>query len=484
MADADAGMSKSLSLSISALPFRLKLIGAFILVILVAIAVVYLAANYTVSKQFRLYVIRGALLQAEPLREELLDYYRERGSWQGVGKFLERRALLRGYGHERGRPLMNFLQRKLVLAGADGKILLAPDPKLIGKRLPPGLAREGLPLVVGDERVGVLLAGPAVSRVLDPLEREFLNSVNRSLLLGGLAAALLAVLLGTALSRGLTGPLAELTRATERLAAGELSYRVRVRASPQDELGRLGAAFNRMAEKLERSERLRRRMIADIAHELRTPLTVLRGELEALQDGLFAPTPERIAALNEEVLLLNRLVEDLHELALAEAGELRLERGPTDLVELVQRVGRHFEPQLGERGLELRLEVKLLEGSRELKLELDGDRIEQVLHNLVSNAVRYTPAGGRITIALEEGADEVVVSVADTGVGIPPEDLPHIFERFYRADKSRSRREGGGAGLGLAIAKGLVEAHGGRIWAESEPGRGTKISFALPKTGV
>lgn len=477
--------------------FKFKLIGAFILVILVAIAVVYFTANYSVSKQFRLYVVRGALLQAEPLREELLNYYRERGSWQGVRKFLEQQAPWweggQGQGRGRSLALIGLLQRKVILASSDGKILLAPDPKLIGRQLPPRLTRQGLPLVVGNERVGVLLAGPAVSRALDPLEREFLSSVNRSLLLGGLAAGLLAIFLGTVLSRGLTGPLTELTRATERLAAGELSHRVRV--SSQDELGRLGAAFNRMAEELERSERLRRQMIADIAHELRTPLTVIQGELEALHDGVFEPTPERLAQLQKEAHLLGRLVEDLHELALAEAGELRLERGPTDLIELIQRVGRRFEPQLGERGLELKLRLKLKldidaeppEGSQgegpepELKLDLDADRIEQVLHNLLSNAARYTPAGGQITIEIEDKPDEVIVSVADTGSGIAPEDLPHIFERFYRADKSRSRREGG-AGLGLAIAKGLVEAHGGRIWAESEPGRGTKISFALPKS--
>ncbi|HIC95559.1 TPA: HAMP domain-containing protein [Candidatus Bipolaricaulota bacterium] len=455
--------------------FRVKLIGSLVLVVLIALSAAYFFSNYSTSREFRLYVIREEARHLERLKGVLIDYYREKGSWEGVWEFLAR-LQLRLPAKAAVRP-----QQRLVLLGPGGKILAAADPRLVGRRVPKELVREGLALDVEGRKVGLLLAGPIVSRVLEPLEREFLNSVNRSLLLGGLIGLAIALALGTILLRQLTIPLRELTLATERIASGDLERRVRVRS--RDELGRLGEAFNRMAASLKRSEELRRRMIADISHELRTPLTVIRGGLEALRDGVFSPTSERLAELDEEARLLDRLVEDLHELALAEAGELRLERGPTDLVKLIERLAGRVRGRLEKRGIELK--VELPPGLP--KLELDSDRIEQVLHNLLANAERYTPEGGRITISVADRPEEVLVSVTDTGKGISPEELPYIFERFYRGGGSLSHRAAprgrgrGGAGLGLAIAKGLVEAHGGRIWAESEPGKGTKVSFALPK---
>jgi len=449
--------------------FRFKLFGSFVLVILVAVSAVYLIANYSTSQQFRLYLIRGETMRLEVLKNMLIDYYKEKGSWEGVREFLARERPLAG------RMVQEAVRKRLILIGPEGRIVVAPDRRLIGKQLPRELLRAGLPLDIDGREIGLALTGPVGGQILDPLEEAFLSSVNRSLLLGGLVALGIALILGTVLFRQLTTPLEELTAATERIASGDLQQQVRIKS--RDELGRLGEAFNRMAESLKRSEELRRRMIADISHELRTPLTVIRGGLEALRDGVYEPTPERLAEIDKEVLLLDRLVEDLHELALAEAGELRLERGPTDLLKLIERFAARIRPQLEEQGLALLLHLP--EGLA--KLNLDGDRIEQVLHNLVGNAMRYTPEGGRVTIAVEDRGQEVVVSVADTGRGIPKEQLPYIFERFYRGEPSRSRR-GGGAGLGLAIAKGLVEAHGGRIWAESEPGKGMEISFALPKT--
>ncbi len=446
--------------------FRFKLFGSFILVVLVALAAIYLIANCSTAHQFRLYVVRWDTMRLEALKNMLVDYYKERGSWEGVREFLAREHPPTGAAQE-------TLRNRLVLIGPEGRIVASPDRRLIGKRLPQGLLRAGLPLEVNNKRF-LILTGPVGDRVLEPLEQGFLSSVNRSLLLGGLVALSIALILGTVLFRQLTTPLAELTAATERIASGDLSQRVRPRS--RDELGRLGEAFNRMAESLKRSEELRRRMISDISHELRTPLTVIRGGLEALRDGVYQPTPGRLAEIEREALLLDRLVEDLHELALAEAGELRLERSPTDLLKLIERFATRIRPGLEERGLALTLHLP----ERLERLNLDGDRIEQVLHNLVANAMRYTPQGGRITISLEEEAQETVVHVADTGRGIAKEDLPHIFERFYRGERARSR-QGGGAGLGLAIARQLVEAHGGRIWADSAPGRGTEVSFTLPK---
>lgn len=448
------------------LSFRVKLIGAFILAVLIAITVVHAVANYSTAKEFRLYLIRNDTMRAIALKNLLADYYRQNGSWQGAGQFLA--------GH---RPLssaeLEMVKKRLLLVSPEGKIVMAPNNRLVGKQLPRALLNEGLPIDVGEKQVGSILAGP-ITDISDPLEKGFLSSVNHSILLGGLVATAIAVILGTLLFRQMTAPLKELTRATEKIARGNLKQRVRVRS--KDELGKLGEAFNRMAASLERSEELRRNMIADISHELRTPLTIMRGDLEALLDGVYEPTQESISAIHEETLLLSRLVDDLHELSLAESGELHIEKGPTDLIKLIDRVTVNIKPKL--EGRKIKLQVKIPPNLPQLTI--DADRVEQVLFNLLSNAERYTPRGGKITLSVKERETEVQISVSNTGSGIAPEDLPHIFERFYRGDKSRSRASGG-AGLGLAIAKQLVEAHGGRIWAESEPDQEAVFTFALPK---
>jgi len=248
-----------------------------------------------------------------------------------------------------------------------------------------------------------------------------------------------------------------------------------------------------MAGALAQAETLRRNLVADIAHELRTPLAVLQGHVEGLQDGVLSPTPPTLDRLHEETLLLTRLVDDLRELSLAEAGELKLERQPSDLGELLRRSVAAMQPQAAEKGVTLALDV-----APDLPLaNVDADRIGQVMRNLLANALRYTTAGGSVTVMARQTektrgtgvtgvtgeVPALLVAVADSGPGIAPDDLPHVFDRFYRADKSRSRASGG-AGLGLAIVKQLVEAHGGRVWAESEVGKGATFKFTLPIVGA
>jgi len=297
--------------------------------------------------------------------------------------------------------------------------------------------------------------------------------VNRALLLIALAAGLVAALLILGLSRRILAPVEALTAVVRRMAAGDLDQRVAV--TSRDELGELAHAFNTMADGLARLEMLRRNMVTDVAHELRTPLSNIRGYLEALRDGVLEPEPGLVNSLHEEALLLNRLVDDLQDLALAEAGRLRLEREPTDLAPVVAWALDRLRPQAAERQIALR--VDLAESLP--PVDADAGRVGQVLHNLLHNALLHTPADGEITVTAQVGGLWVQVGVRDTGVGIGPGDLPHVFERFYRADKSRSRATGG-AGLGLAIARQLVEAHGGQIKVESQVGRGTQFTFTLP----
>jgi signal transduction histidine kinase len=279
--------------------------------------------------------------------------------------------------------------------------------------------------------------------------------------------------------RAITRPIDRLTRAAHQLAQGDLSARVlvddHVSRLGTDEISELGAAFNSMASNLQQSEQVRRDMTADIAHELRTPLTVMRGNLEAMLDGVYPFDGEHLTPVLNQVTLLTRLVEDLRTLALAEAGQLHLEKRAIDLKALILSTLASFEAQAAAQQVMLRAEI-----APDLPaVELDPDRMQQTIGILISNALRYTPRQGSITVTAKTDRARVAIEVADTGSGIAPEDLPHVFDRFYRADKSRTR-ESGGSGLGLAIAKSLVEAHGGGIEARDEAGTGTSMIIHLP----
>ncbi|HEU4760275.1 MAG TPA: ATP-binding protein [Dehalococcoidia bacterium] len=304
-------------------------------------------------------------------------------------------------------------------------------------------------------------------------EDAFLADVRRSLWISGGLTAAVALVLAILLARQITGPLRRLAGATADIAGGRLDRRIE--RPGNDEVGQLARAFNGMAEALQRQEQLRRSLMADIAHELRTPLSVLRGNLEAMQDGLLQPTPDQVVVLHDQSLALSRLVEDLRTLSLASAGHLELRRQPADVGELARTAASELDALARER--EINLSVQAPPGLP--SAAVDRDRLGQVLRNLLDNALRYTPPGGRVDVEVKGQAKQVIVSVADTGSGIAPEDLPHVFDRFYRADGSRARATGG-SGLGLAIVKQLIEAHGGHVWAESEAGRGSVFSFSLP----
>jgi signal transduction histidine kinase len=290
----------------------------------------------------------------------------------------------------------------------------------------------------------------------------------------GLAA--LAILAGTFVLtamivtvRGGAGPLRAVMDAADRVAEGD--YAVRVREAGPPPVRALARAFNAMAERLAHADRQRRDLMADVAHELRTPLTVLQGRLEGLLDGVYPRDDAQLAALVEDTQVLSRLIEDLRTLALADAGALRLEREATDLVGLVRDAVRGFEPEAARHGVTLTAAAAPAEAS----LDLDPVRIRQVLSNLLSNAIRHTPAGRAISVSVASAASGVTVAVADAGDGIAPEDVPLIFDRFYKGEASR------GSGLGLTIAKRLVVAHGGDIGAASRPGAGATVTFTLPR---
>lgn len=368
---------------------------------------------------------------------------------------------------------------RLLLADSQGTVVADTAAELTGTVLTPAELAGGTPIAVAGKPVGVLIPVAAIVDNASPAA-EYLVEVNRATWLSSLVAAGLALLLGVFLFRQIVAPVRAVTTAAQAIAAGDLEQRVPV--TSKDEIGQLAVTFNQMADALASDQRLRRIMMADIAHELRTPLSVIQANLEAMLDGVLPADTQEIALLHDETLLLARLVADLRLLSLAEAGQLKLERAPTALRDLISRSVDYLRVQADANQVGLTVDLP-----PDLPLvDLDSTRMEQVLSNLLGNALRYTPAGGRITVRagmrLQPAAgpsSAVVVEVADTGKGIDAADLPYVFDRFYRADKSRNRASGG-SGIGLALVKQLVEAHGGRVWVESSPGTGATFAFALP----
>lgn len=444
----------------------LRLTAAFLLVALLGVGVVAVLANRVTTLEFRNYMLRGQLADAQTLADQLEAYYTTHNSWEGAAALLtEGHGQGRGSGQGRGQ---------LYLADQAGRLVAGVSTDQLGVQLEKNALAGGIPLQVDGEQVGTLVAVNAWSEALTLIESEFLAQVNRALLWGGLGAVAAALMLGTLLAWWITSPVRQLTGAAERIAAGDLASRVNVRSG--DEIGHLASAFNQMADNLARSDELRRRLTADVAHELRTPLSIIRGQIEAIRDGIFPPDEEHLSPIYDETLLLNRLVEDLRTLALAEAGQLPLQKVLTNPAELMQRAFHKFRPLASEKELDLRIDLDPQLPS----VLIDPDRVDQVLTNLLANALRHAPAGGEVVLRAQAD-QELRISVADSGAGIPPDELPYVFERFWRGDKSRAR-DRGGAGLGLAIARQLVEAHGGRIWVDNQSRGGATFVFAIPLT--
>lgn len=323
------------------------------------------------------------------------------------------------------------------------------------------------------------MSSPAMRGVMERMmagpELQFVDAVRRSVLASSLIVGTLAALAGVLVARRLTAPLRDLTRSTAAIAAGKPAAPVEVRGD--DELAELSRAFNAMAADLAAAEASRRQLLADVAHELRTPLSILQGGLEAILDGLQPASPERLERLHAQTKLLARLVSDVRDLSLAQAGVLPLHLREVSLYDLASSAVDALGPLAAERGIALSIE-----GSPVPPLSGDPDRLSQVLLNLLDNALRHTPAGGSVTVQVGIAEGQARLVVRDTGPGIPLEALPRIFDHFYRVDVSRARATGG-TGLGLAVVKHLVEAHGGRVSVTSDPGHGAELTVTLPFAG-
>jgi signal transduction histidine kinase len=445
---------------------RLKLFLSFTLIVLVSVSLVAVIARRGAVNEVRTFMLRGGMYGLSDLATSLENYFYMNGSWANVQSVIDIAP--------RGRGGMNgMMGQRLLLADDSGTVVADSQGDALGKKLDQSTLADSIPLSVDGKTVGYLMAAGGMG-INAGYDQQLLTRLNRGVIIAGLLAVGLGLVLALGLAYTLLRPVRDLTFAAQKLAEGDLTQRVAIHG--EDELATLGRTFNQMADSLQQVEESRRAMTADIAHELRTPLAVQRANLEALQDGVYLLTVENLTPVIEQNHLLTHLVEDLRTLALADAGQIELERTPTNLTSLVGRVVEQFQPQAATHQVSLSLTPPTTSIP---PLSLDPIRVEQMLTNLLSNALRYTPPGGQIDVAIIALPKVARLTVHDSGPGIPEDALPFIFERFYRADKSRSRIEGG-SGLGLAIARNLARAHGGDLTATNHASGGALFTLTLP----
>jgi signal transduction histidine kinase len=480
-----------------------KLLGAFLLVIAIGSLVMSLLISSATKDAFNLYTTKNGLTLATRLAPSLTEYYLENNSWDGVDTFLSSVSLqsyssagtenmMMGQGQTQGnnppgnapngpRDMMTALDQRVVLADSTGLVLYDSEDSLTSTRLTDKEIKNGVSIKANDAIVGTVLVSPKSLMGKDTPSGVFLASVKKAVIGSSVIAAIIALIIGATLFVQITAPLRKLTKAANAIAQGDLSQRVNIHT--RDEFGELGTSFNSMAESLSKAEVQRQHWMADIAHELRTPLAAIQATLEGIQDDILPMDKEQVDALLAESGLLNRLIGDLRELSLAEAGQIKLECIPTDLGSLISKIVERMKIQADQKGIQ----ISSVSADDLPVISIDPDRITEVINNLIGNSMRYTPQGGSIKISAEpvREAHSILISITDTGTGIDAENLPFVFDRFYRADKSRTRSSGG-SGLGLAIVKQLVEAHHGSITVESpaflngQQGYGTIFKIILP----
>jgi len=445
-----------------------KLLLAFVAISVLSIALVGVFTWRSTTRRFETYVLGQV---QERVIERWLDYYTVHGSWDGVR---EKLAFSRDLGTVPlpgpwgGRPESRSM---VALVDSAGCVIVPGHGFGEGDRVPRDVLVQGHSITVDDQVIGIALWPQPRAPVIGA--DDFLRSFYTILLAAALTAVCAALGVGMVVSRSLTKPLREVTQATQRVTEGQLGLYIPVRSN--DELGHLAHSFNQMSSKLARAEKSRRQMTADVAHELRTPLSLILGHAEALSEGLLPAEQETYDIIYDEAQRLARLVDDLRTLSLSDDGELQMVSAPVSLGELLNRTAAVHRPAAQAQGVQLEVDIH----GDIVEMNADPDRIAQVLDNLVSNALRHTLEGGRVTLSAEQMEGCARITVRDTGAGIAAEDQDLIFERFYRVDSSRQRASGG-SGVGLAIAKSIVGSHNGRIWVESDEGQGSCFIVEIP----
>jgi signal transduction histidine kinase len=477
----------------------LKLMGAFLLLIFISTLVISVSTAVTTRHAFDQYSTTNRKAWSQRLAANLADFYATSNSWQGVDDILlsefNNNARNPGYGIMMGKGrkdsmgmnnslamagMMGDSSERLMLLDENGIILFDSMNELTGTPSSIEEINSGTQIMVNDKQVGTVLVTSDSPRAGTPAG-EFLDSVNHSIVLSVLAGGIIAIILGAILFNQITSPLRKLKKAAVEVGNGNFKQRVSINS--HDEFSDVGNSFNQMAESLENAEDSRQHYMADIAHELRTPLTAIQGTIEAMQDKILPLDEEQLGILHSQTTLLNRLINDLRILSMAETGHLKLDMTRVKPEEMIQQIVDSIKSLSNPKNIRLETDIE----KNLPEWQLDKDRFAQILNNLLTNAIRYTPEGGLITISANflNDRNQMEIRVTDSGIGISTEDLPKQNDRFYRADKSRARLSGG-AGLGLAIVKRLVEAHGGQIsvkspvfYGDADYGYGTQFTISL-----
>ena len=435
------------------------------LIVFVALVTIFIVATTSAETELSSFVRRSQMEEIGALAEDLADYYITNNSWDGVEELFKRHSQTAS-----GLPTsaMTLVDRSMIL-------VYSSNVNLVGVKV--ALPTEDLyPIMNGNEVVGYLYSRSLTQDDSITIEKQLKDIITRSILSAALISGVVAALLAVVLADQVSKPVNVMIEAAENISHGNLEQRVNVEAYP--DLKTLGMTLNNMTEALQNAQSRRRSFTSDIAHELRTPLAVQRSNLEALEDGIYPLELEYLRPIKEQNLLLTRLVEDLRLLSLADSGSLKLNKRMADAATLVESTLNRFESEFVKRN------IKVIEDYQDdiPYVEVDPDRIEQIMHNLLQNALRYTPENSSLEVNVTADEEEVVFTLRDHGPGIPPERLMQIFDRFVRGDPGRDRVTGG-TGLGLSIARKLALAHGGDLRAYNHEEGGAAFMLILPVHG-
>ncbi len=456
---------------------RTKLTLSYLAVIFLLVASISFFSNVLLERQFKSYVIREQEQRNSEVVSLVTKQYEADGKWNG--------GVIENIG-------VNALEQGMIIKVKDssGKTVwdatvhnngfcmqmlahMSENMNSLYGNFNGGYVENKFPVRSGFEEVGSVEIGYYGPYYFTDNDLIFINTLNRIFVVVGIIALIVALTIGTFMAKRLSTPISDTVRTAQQIARGYFGDRISGKSSTK-EIVQLTGAINNLAETLEKQESLRKRMAADVAHELRTPLATLQSHLEAMIDGIWKPDTERLVSCQEEIVRINKMVGDMEKLARLEGESVVLDRSLFDVSEAVAHIMRNFETEFAAK--EIRTSFS---GQREM-LFADRDKISQVIVNLLSNALKYTQKGGSVEVGVKGYDDRTEIIVKDDGEGISEEDLPFIFERFYRADKSRNRLTGG-SGIGLTITRTIVEAHKGEISVSSEPGRGSEFVVSIPK---
>ena len=470
----------------------LKFLLGFTIVIVISVLFIIFSVQIRARAQYTRVASETDLEQAEELALVLRVFYESTGSWQGLREVLgvspqgAPRQMMRGMMRQNNPVLssidmfirMQSARSRVVVTGPDGRMIADSAPFAPKEAKIPPVLDGGVEILSGEEVVGRVLVGSMIQPGLDRRDKAFLRSVNRTVIVAAVIGLFISLGVTLFFFRRITRPVSELSAASGSIAAGD--YTVRVKEEGQDELSDLVRNFNSMAASLEKSETMKKQLIADAAHELRTPVSLIKANIEMMLEGVYKMDREQLLSIQHETERMSRMVEELQTLASAEAGNLKFDKQNVSAGKILDRMIALFCARAEEKGVVLEKKVLPVDanGTGHMVVHADEDKIVQVLTNIMSNALRYTPSGGTITLSATQEDGGIRIDIKDTGPGIPPEELSRVFERFYRLDRARSR-EKGGLGLGLAISREIISAHGGSIWAGSDGRNGTVVSILL-----